>query len=162
MEGREEMSDERTLWRTSSMEGKWKDGKGDVRLAHIEYYGKHWLDLRILNVHEGRNQHTRHGVRLTIQQLEDAINLYAEKAGIDDWSRKFIQPIQGFRLDRTSVTPEQAEQTFSLESIEKLADTFALWVLAQTYWKWSVTNFSPDTAPETVKIRAYINWSDDE
>ena len=48
------MSDERTLWRTSSMEGKWKDGKGDVRLAHIEYYGKHWLDLRILNVHEGR------------------------------------------------------------------------------------------------------------
>jgi len=97
-----------------------------------------------------------------IMNLEDAINLYAEKAGIDDWSRKFIQPIQGFRLDRTSVTPEQAEQTFSLESIEKLADTFALWVLAQTYWKWNVTNFSPDTAPETVKIRAYINWSDDE
>ncbi len=67
------MSDERILWRTSSMEGKWKDGKGDVRLAHIEYYGKHWLDLRIINVHEGRNQHTRHGVRLTIEQAKEML-----------------------------------------------------------------------------------------
>jgi len=95
-------------------------------------------------------------------KLEDAINLYAEKLGIDDWPRKFIQPIQGFRLDRISVTPEQAEQTFSLESIEKLADTFALWALAQTYWKWNVTNFSPGTAPETVKILATVDWRDDE
>ena len=94
--------------------------------------------------------------------LEDAINLYAEKAGIDDWELNFIQPIQGFRLDRISVTPERARETFSLESIEKLANTFALWVLAQTYWKWNVTNFSPNTPPETVKIVAQIDWSDDE
>ena len=80
-----EMSDERTLWRTSSMEGKWKDGKGDVRLAHIEYYGKHWLDLRILNVHEGRNQHTRHGVRLTIQQAKEMLPRLIEAiASIED------------------------------------------------------------------------------
>ena len=85
MEGREEMSDERTLWRTSSMEGKWKDGKGYVRLAHIEYYGKHWLDLRILNVHEGRNQHTRHGVRLTIQQAKEMLPRLIEAiASIED------------------------------------------------------------------------------
>ena len=95
-------------------------------------------------------------------KLEYAINVYAEKAGIDDWRRNFIQPIQGFRLDRISVTPEQAEQTFSLESIEKLADTFALWVLAQTYWKWADSLWKPDTAPETVKIVAQIDWSDDE
>ena len=79
------MSDERTLWRTSSMEGKWKDGKRDVRLAHIEYYGKHWLDLRILNVHEGRNQHTRHGVRLTIQQAKEMLPRLIEAiASIED------------------------------------------------------------------------------
>ena len=94
--------------------------------------------------------------------LEDAINLYAEKLGIDDWPLKFIQPIQGFRLDRISVTPEQAKQTFSLESIEKLADTFALWILTQTYRQWGTTYLSPDTAPETVKIVAQIDWSDDE
>ena len=64
--------------------------------------------------------------------LEDAINLYAEKAGIDDPSI-FSGDIQGFRLDRISVTPERARETFSLQSIEKLANSFALWVLAQTY-----------------------------
>ena len=94
-------------------------------------------------------------------RLEQAINLYAEKLGVDN-PFFFSGDTQGFRLDRISVTPEQAEQTFSLESIEKLADTFALWVLAQTYWKWNVTNFSPGTAPETVKIVAQIDWSDDE
>jgi len=74
----------------------------------------------------------------------------------------FSGDTQGFRLDRISVTPEQAEQTFSLESIEKLADTFALWILTQTYRQWGTTYLSPDTAPETVKIVAQIDWSDDE
>ena len=27
------------IWRTSSMEGKWKDGKGDIALRIVEYYG---------------------------------------------------------------------------------------------------------------------------
>ncbi len=93
--------------------------------------------------------------------LEDAINLYAEKAGIDDASI-FSGDTQGFRLDRISVTPERARETFSLESIEKLANSFALWVLTQTYRQWGTTHFSPDTAPETVKIVAQIDWSDDE
>ena len=95
-------------------------------------------------------------------KLEDAINLYAEKLGIDDWPRKFIQPIQGFRIDRISVTPERARETFSLQSIEKLANSFALWILTQTYRQWGTTYLSPDTAPETVKIVAQIDWSDDE
>ena len=94
-------------------------------------------------------------------KLEDAIKLYEKKTGIHA-GVNFLSDIQGFRLDRISVTPEQAEQTFSLESIEKLADTFALWALAQTYWKWNVTNFSPGTAPETVKILATVDWRDDE
>jgi len=93
--------------------------------------------------------------------LEDAINLYAEKAGIDDPSI-FSGDIQGFRLDRISVTPERARETFSLQSIEKLANSFALWVLTQTYRQWGTTHLSSDTAPETVKIVAQIDWSDDE
>ena len=94
--------------------------------------------------------------------LEDAIKLYTEKAGIDDWQLNFIQPIQGFRIDRISVTPERARETFSLQSIEKLANSFALWVLTQTYRQWGTTHLSSDTAPETVKIVAQIDWSDDE
>ena len=31
------MSNE-TLWRTSSLEGKWMNGKGDVVARRIEYY----------------------------------------------------------------------------------------------------------------------------
>ena len=42
------------------MEGKWKDGKGDVALRIVEYYGNVWLDLRIMNTTAGKNQHTRH------------------------------------------------------------------------------------------------------
>ena len=93
--------------------------------------------------------------------LGDAIKLYEKKTGIYA-GVNFLTDIQGFRLDRTSVTPEQAEQTFSLESIEKLANSFALWILTQTNRRWSATHFSPDTAPETVKIVAQIDWSDDE
>jgi len=62
-----------TMWRTASMEGKWKDGKGDVRLAHIDYYGKTWIDLRVINTTDGKNQHTRHGVRLTLQQAKEML-----------------------------------------------------------------------------------------
>jgi len=61
------------MWRTASMENKWKDGKGDVRLAYIDYYGKSWLDLRVMNTTDGKNQHTRHGVRLTLQQAKEML-----------------------------------------------------------------------------------------
>jgi len=61
------------VWRTSSMEGKWKDGKGDVRLAYVDYYGKTWVDFRVMNTTDGKNQHTRHGVRLTLQQAKEML-----------------------------------------------------------------------------------------
>ena len=32
-----------------------------------------WVDLRIMNVQEGKNQHTRHGVRLTVEQVKELI-----------------------------------------------------------------------------------------
>lgn len=67
------MSGEVTVWRTASMEGKWKDGGGDVRLAYIDYYGRSWIDLRIMNTRDGKNQHTRHGVRLTLQQMKEML-----------------------------------------------------------------------------------------
>ena len=54
---------EKVVWQSSSLEAKWKDGRGDVRLAHVNFYGKDWIDLRILR--DGK-QHTRHGVRLSI------------------------------------------------------------------------------------------------
>ena len=66
------------IWRTSSMEGKWKDGKGDVALRLVEYYDKIWLDLRIMNVKDGQNQHTKHGVRLTIEQAKEMLPRLAE------------------------------------------------------------------------------------
>ena len=93
--------------------------------------------------------------------LGDAIKLYEKKTGIHA-GVNFLTDIQGFRLDRTSVTPERARETFSLQSIEKLANSFALWVLTQTYSQWGTTHLSSDTAPETVKIVAQIDWSDDE
>ena len=61
------------VWRTSSMEGKWKDGKGDVALRIVEFANNIWLDLRIMNVTDGKHQHTRHGVRLTIEQAREML-----------------------------------------------------------------------------------------
>jgi|TARA_R100001015_G_C4483383_1_gene63206 hypothetical protein len=66
------------VWRSSSMEGKWKDGKGDVALRIVEYYGNVWLDLRIMNTTDGKNQHTRHGVRLTLEQAREMLPRLAE------------------------------------------------------------------------------------
>lgn len=61
---------EKTVWTSSSLEAKWKDGRGDVRLASVDFYGKQWIDLRILR--EGK-QHTRHGVRLSIEQATEML-----------------------------------------------------------------------------------------
>ncbi len=61
---------EEIVWQSSSLEAKWKDGKGDVRLASVDFYGKKWIDLRILR--QGK-QHTRHGVRLSIEQAKEML-----------------------------------------------------------------------------------------
>ena len=59
-------------YRDWSPEKRWKDGKGQVVLSQIEYYGVQWIDLRIMNTQrpQGQSQHTRHGVRLTLEQAE--------------------------------------------------------------------------------------------
>ena len=64
---------EEQIWRSVSMEGKWKDGKGDIAVRRVDYYGNTWVDFRIMNVQEGKNPHTRHGVRLTVEQVKDMI-----------------------------------------------------------------------------------------
>tara|TARA_R110002020_G_scaffold216353_5_gene423966 strand:- start:1582 stop:1866 length:285 start_codon:yes stop_codon:yes gene_type:complete len=64
---------EEHIWRSVSMEGKWKDGKGDIAVRRVDYYDKVWVDFRIMNVQDGKNQHTRHGVRLTAEQVKDMI-----------------------------------------------------------------------------------------
>ena len=61
---------EKVVWTSSSLEAKWKDGRGDVRLASVDFYGKQWIDLRILR--DGK-QHTRHGVRLSIEQATEML-----------------------------------------------------------------------------------------
>lgn len=67
------MMGEEHIWRSVSMEGKWKDGKGDVAVRRVDFYGKTWVDFRIMNVQDGKNQHTRHGVRLTVEQVKELI-----------------------------------------------------------------------------------------
>jgi hypothetical protein len=62
-------------YRDWSPEKKWKDGKGQIVLSQIEYYNVQWIDLRIMNTQrpQGQNQHTRHGVRMTLEQAEALI-----------------------------------------------------------------------------------------
>jgi len=65
-------------WSSPSMEGKWKDKQGIVYLRSIEYYGKKWIDLRIMNMKNTPPNFTRHGVRLTESQLEEIIPVLRE------------------------------------------------------------------------------------
>ena len=58
-------------WKSPSMEGKWKDGKGVIHMRHIEYYGKDWIDVRIMNMGNTPPNFTRHGVRVTLEQAKD-------------------------------------------------------------------------------------------
>ena len=60
------------------MEGKWKDNKGVLYLRGIDYYGKQWVDLRIMNMGNTPPNFTRHGVRLTEQQVEELIPILRE------------------------------------------------------------------------------------
>ena len=73
------------IWRTVSMEGKRKDGKGHVVLTTVEYYNRMWIDMRIHNMHrnDGEKTHTRHGFRVSIEQAEEmltALNMAINKA----------------------------------------------------------------------------------
>jgi len=58
------------IWRTPSLEGKWKDGKGHVVLSVVPYYHRMWIDMRLHNMEREGTSHTRHGFRLTIDQAE--------------------------------------------------------------------------------------------
>tara|TARA_Y100001963_G_C6434921_1_gene288738 strand:- start:151 stop:423 length:273 start_codon:yes stop_codon:yes gene_type:complete len=75
---------EEQIWRSVSMEGKWKDGKGDIAVRRVDYYGNTWVDFRIMNVQEGKNQHTRHGVRFTVEQVKDMIPRLVEFCALFD------------------------------------------------------------------------------
>ena len=59
------------IWRSPSLEGKWKDGRGDIVVSRVDYFDMTWLDLRIVRIEDGVNQHTRQGLRLTYEQLKE-------------------------------------------------------------------------------------------
>jgi hypothetical protein len=71
------MSDE-IAWKSPSMEGKWKDNKGVIHLRSIEYYGKDWIDMRIMNMSKTPPHFTRHGVRLTLTQAKEMVVVLKE------------------------------------------------------------------------------------
>ena len=66
-------------WSSPSMEGKWRDKQGIVYLRSIDYYGKRWLDIRIMNMKNTPPNFTRHGVRLTETQIEEIIPILREE-----------------------------------------------------------------------------------
>ena len=66
------MSDD-VKWRSPSMEGKWKDGRGLIHLRSIQYYGKRWIDLRIMNMENTPNNFTRHGIRINVEQAKELV-----------------------------------------------------------------------------------------
>ena len=74
------MSDE-VKWQSPSMEKKWKDGRGVMPLRAMTYYGKPWIDLRIMNMENTPPNFTRHGVRLTIEQAEELLPILREAIG---------------------------------------------------------------------------------
>ena len=59
------------IWRSPSLEGKWKDGRGDIVVSRVDYFDMTWLDLRIVRIEDGVNPHTRQGLRLTYEQLKE-------------------------------------------------------------------------------------------
>ena len=71
------MSDE-VKWQSPSMEGKRKDGKGVIHLRAIEYYGKDWIDMRVMNMSNTPPNFTRHGIRLTLEQAEEVLPILRE------------------------------------------------------------------------------------
>ena len=71
------MSDE-IAWKSPSLEGKWKDGKGIIHMRNIEYYGKQWIDIRIMNMGRVPPTFTRHGVRVSLEQAKEMESVLKE------------------------------------------------------------------------------------
>tara|TARA_R110002020_G_scaffold168349_4_gene357085 strand:- start:1635 stop:1907 length:273 start_codon:yes stop_codon:yes gene_type:complete len=69
---------EEVKWQSPSMEGKWKDNKGIIHLRSIEYYGKDWIDMRVMNMSNTPPNFTRHGIRLTLEQAEEVMPILRE------------------------------------------------------------------------------------
>ena len=65
------------IWRTPSLEGKWKDGKGHVVLSVVPYYQRVWVDMRMHNMEREGTSHTSRGFRLTIGQAENLLGQLA-------------------------------------------------------------------------------------
>lgn len=66
------MSDE-IVWRSPSMEGKWRNGRGILHLRMLEYYNRRWIDFRLMNMEKEPPTFTRHGIRLTLEQAEEML-----------------------------------------------------------------------------------------
>ena len=60
--------DDIVAWRSPCLEHNWRDGKGMVFLRGIEYYKRHWVDIRILNQEKIPGTWTKHWLRLTVEQ----------------------------------------------------------------------------------------------
>ena len=69
---------EKQYWTDASKEGKWKDGRGRVRMAWVQWRGRNVIDLRIMRRSDDEYVHTRHGFRLTPDQLRDALPALVE------------------------------------------------------------------------------------
>lgn len=52
---------------------KWSAGKGKIRLAWTKWLGRNWIDLRIMRREDDGYVHTRHGVRVTPDQLREML-----------------------------------------------------------------------------------------
>ena len=69
---------EKQYWADNSKERKWHDGKGRVRVAWVEWKGKNTIDIRIMRRTDDGYQHTRHGLRITANQLRDLLPALGE------------------------------------------------------------------------------------
>ena len=64
---------EKQYWADDSKEKKWNDGKGRIRLAWVEFRGRHLIDLRIMRRKDDGYEHTKSGVRLTPDQVRSLL-----------------------------------------------------------------------------------------
>ena len=64
---------EKQYWADDSKEKKWNDGKGRVRLAWVEFRGRHMIDLRIMRRKDDGYEHTKSGGRLTPDQVRSLL-----------------------------------------------------------------------------------------
>ena len=64
---------ERDYWVDDSKVQKWSAGKGKIRLAWTKWLGRNWIDLRIMRREDDGYVHTRHGVRISPDQLRSML-----------------------------------------------------------------------------------------